>query len=99
MTTDGQKLSYVMDAEPTEENVEKIIGLARDSSTLYCEAYFMDEDMEMARQRHHLTAGLAGRIARRAGVKELVVTHFSPRYTTTERSPAQEAAEEFGTLG
>jgi ribonuclease Z len=55
----------------------------------------MDEDMDRALQRHHLTAKMAGRIAREAGVGELVVTHFSPKYRGAERTPEHEALEEF----
>ncbi len=95
MITKGQKISYVMDVEPSEDNVEKIIGLVKGSNTFYCEAYFIDEDRDRAFERHHLTARLAGRIAREAGVRELVVTHFSPKYLGAERTPEQEALEEF----
>jgi ribonuclease Z len=95
MITEGQKISYVMDAEPSEDNIEKIIGLVKDSNTLYCEAYFMEEDRDRAFERHHLTARLAGRIAREAHVHELVVTHFSPKYRGAECTPGHEALEEF----
>jgi ribonuclease Z len=95
MITKGQKISYVMDTEPSEDNVENIIELVKDSNTLYCEAYFMEEDRDRAFERHHLTARLAGRIAREARVHELVVTHFSPKYRGAERTPEQEALEEF----
>lgn len=95
MKTRGQKIAYVMDAEPDEDNVAKIIDLARDADTLYCEAYFMDADRDRALQRHHLTARLAGKIAREAGVRELVVTHFSPKYMSSGESPEREALDEF----
>jgi ribonuclease Z len=84
-----------MDAEPTDENIEKIIDLVRGSNTLYCEAYFIEADRDRARERHHLTARLAGKIAREGGVDNLVVTHFSPKYRGSESSPEQEAMEEF----
>jgi ribonuclease Z len=95
MITKGQKISYVMDAEPNDENIEKIIDLVRGSNTLYCEAYFMEADRDRARERHHLTARLAGRIAREGCIDNLVVTHFSPKYRGSESSPEQEAMEEF----
>lgn len=95
MITKGQKIAYVMDAEPDEENVERIKGLVRDADTLYCEAYFMEVDAERARERNHLTAKLAGRIAREAGVCELVPTHFSPKYQAHGETPKEEALREF----
>lgn len=93
--TKGQKLSYIVDAAPDEENIEKTIKLVRNSDTLYCEAYFLDADRERAVQRNHLTAKLAGRIAREGGVKNLVVMHFSPKYRNTPDAPVEEAMKEW----
>jgi ribonuclease Z len=95
MITKGHKISYVTDAALSEENIRRIILLVRDSDTFYCEAYFLDKDVERARERFHLTAGAAGRIARESGVKDLVVMHFSPRYRKQNESPAEEASAEF----
>lgn len=93
--TEGQKISYVTDVSPEEENVRKIVRLAEGSDTLYCEACFMEADRERALERNHLTARMAGRIAREAGVKKLVAMHFSPRYRSTPDAPLKEAMEEF----
>jgi len=95
--TKGQKISYVTDVSIFNENITKIIEFVRDSDTLYCEAYFMDEDMDRALNRFHLTAKIAGRTARMAGVKHLVVMHFSPKYRDQAESPADEAMREFRT--
>jgi ribonuclease Z len=67
----------------------------RDADTLYCEAYFLEADAERARERNHLTAALAGRIAREAGVRELVLAHFSPKYRGHGETPEEEALKEF----
>jgi ribonuclease Z len=93
--TKGQKISYIADTSPDDANLERIIPFVRDSDTLYCEAYFLDADMERAVERNHLTAKLAGKIAREAGVKNLTVMHFSPKYKTTPDAPEKEAMEEF----
>jgi len=93
--TEGQKVSYVTDVSPEEENLRKIGELVRNSDTLYCEAYFLDEDRERARERHHLTAKLAGTIARKAEVKDLVVVHCSPKYRDLPGVIEKEAMEEF----
>jgi ribonuclease Z len=93
--TKGQKISYVTDMAIGGQNVEKVIEFVRGSDTLYCEAYFMDKDMDRALNRFHLTAKTSGMIARRAGVKNLVVMHFSPRYLNQADSPADEAMKEF----
>jgi ribonuclease Z len=94
--TKGQKLSYVMDSSPTEENVKKIIELVRDSDVLYSEGYFLEEDIERAKERNHLTARMAGAAAREAGVKRLVLMHYSPKYREREAELLQEAEESFG---
>ncbi|MEW6569669.1 MAG: MBL fold metallo-hydrolase [Nitrospirota bacterium] len=93
--TEGQKISYVTDVSISEHNVKKIIEFVRDSHTLYCEAYFMDKDIDRALKRYHLTAGIAGRIAREAGVKNLVAMHFSPKYRDEINNPENEAMKEF----
>jgi ribonuclease Z len=93
--TEGQKISYVTDVSPVEENVRKIVQLANGSDTLYCEACFMEADRERAFERNHLTAKMAGKIAREAGVKKLVAMHFSPRYRSSPDAPEIEAMEEF----
>lgn len=95
MVTKGQKISYVTDVSLEDENIRKIIEFVRSSDTLYCEAYFMEKDRDRALQRFHLTARVTGRIAREAGVKNLVVMHFSPKYRGEDETPEEEAREEF----
>ena len=63
------------------ENIRKIIILVKDSDTLYCEAYFLEEDTgERGNREASPHCKTAGRIAVEAGVKNLVVMHFSPKY-------------------
>ncbi len=93
--TRGQKLSYVVDALGSEENIRKIMELAKGSDVLYIETYFLDEERERAGKRHHLTAGEAGRIARDADVRRMVAIHFSPRHLNDPEKLIQEARHEF----
>jgi len=76
----GQRLAYVVDLAAHEENVERAVRLAHGADHLFIEAPFADEDAALAQQRRHLTASVAGRIARRAGVRQVIPFHFSPRY-------------------
>jgi len=46
--TKGQKISYVTDVSITDDNIRKIIEFVHNSDTLYCEAYFMDKDIDRA---------------------------------------------------
>lgn len=94
-TSRGQKIAYVVDARYDEENEARIVDLAREADVFYCEAPYLDQDADKARERHHLTARQAGLMARKAGARELVVFHFSPRYTGQGDAIYQEAKEEF----
>ncbi len=93
--TAGQKLSYVVDAIGSDENIKRIKRLAEGSDVLYIEAYFLDDDRKQAKDRYHLTAREAGRIGREAGVKRIETIHFSPRYISTPEKLIQEAYDEF----
>lgn len=93
--TKGQKVSYIVDAVYNDENASRIIDLAGDSDILYCEAAFLDKDGDRAKERYHLTAKQAGILAKKAGVKKLVIFHFSPKYTSNPSELYQEAMEEF----
>ena len=76
--TPGQKIAYVADCCYTRDNVERIVTLAQGADLFFCEAAFLEEDSDKARDKGHLTARQAGLIAREAGVKLLQVFHFSP---------------------
>ncbi|MFZ1990012.1 MAG: MBL fold metallo-hydrolase [Alphaproteobacteria bacterium] len=93
--TAGQKVAYVVDTVFTPQNADKIVAFARAADILYIETTFMDEDVARASDRYHLTAGQAGEIARRAGVRKIVPFHFSPRYLGREDRLRQEALEAF----
>lgn len=89
--TAGQKIAYVSDCRYSRENEEKIVRLAEGADVFFCEAAFLEKDREKAAAKDHLTAGQAGLIARKAGVKSLNVFHFSPRYDKCPEALEQEA--------
>ena len=91
----GQKIAYVVDARHDEENAAKIIELAQGADVLYCEAPYLEADAGKAYDRYHLTARQAGLMARAARVRDLVVFHFSPRYTGQGDLLEREALEAF----
>jgi ribonuclease Z len=72
----GQRMAFVMDTGICDAAVE----LAAGADLLVCEATFASADVDLARRYRHLTAADAGRIARDAGARRLVLTHFSQRY-------------------
>ncbi|MFB3820000.1 MAG: ribonuclease Z [Candidatus Methylomirabilales bacterium] len=94
-TRRGQKLAYVTDAADSSENAARILELARDADLFYCEAGYPERDAERAQQRHHLTAGRAGRLAAAAGARHLAVFHLSPKYREESAGLVAEAMAAF----
>jgi ribonuclease Z len=92
----GQKITYLTDLLGSPENLEKAVGLAQGADILFVEAAFLDRDKETAKTKCHLTAKEAGTLARRAGVKQMILFHFSPRYSDREEEIRKEAMEAFG---
>jgi ribonuclease Z len=76
----GQKIGYVVDTLYSPPNQRKIVELVRDADLFYCESPFLEEDVDQAAKRYHLTARQAGLLGREACVRRLEVFHFSPRY-------------------
>ncbi len=91
----GQKIAYVVDARYDDENEAKIVALAQGADVFYCESPYLDVDAEKARDRYHLTARQAGLLARKAQVRDLIVFHFSPRYTGQGDLLEREAIDAF----
>ncbi|HPC27009.1 MAG TPA: MBL fold metallo-hydrolase, partial [Paludibacteraceae bacterium] len=60
---------------------ESIIPLIQGVDCLYHEATFMEEDAVRAKKTFHSTARQAAEIAKKAGVKKLIIGHYSARYT------------------
>ncbi|MEV5975682.1 ribonuclease Z [Streptomyces sp. NPDC052114] len=72
----GQRFAFVMDTRLCDG----VHALAEDCDMLVIESTFLDEDERLALDHGHLTAGQAARVAAEAGVRHLVLTHFSQRY-------------------
>jgi ribonuclease Z len=59
---------------------EKVAELVKGVDLLYHEATFLNDMQDMAHQTAHSTTVEAGEIALKAGVKRLLIGHFSSRY-------------------
>lgn len=74
-TRKGLKLTYTTDSRPTESIVEN----AKDSDLFICEGMYGEPDkIAKAKEYKHMTFYEAAKMASRAGVKELWLTHYSP---------------------
>ena len=71
----GIKLTYCTDSRPTD----MIVKNAADSDLFICEGMYGEPGMEKkARENKHMTFYEAADMAKRANVKELWLTHYSP---------------------
>ncbi len=72
----GRKIAYCTDTV----FCDNAVSLAMDADLLIHEATFAHRDADLAFQRLHSTSTMAAQTALAAGVKQLIMTHFSPRY-------------------
>ena len=72
----GKSIAYCTDTRPCRAALE----LARDADLLIHEATYTKDLEEEARNYGHSTAAQAARIAREAGARRLLITHFSTRF-------------------
>ena len=87
----GRKVVYTGDSRASRP----VLEAARGADLLIHDATFGDEEVERARETGHATAREAARLARRAGVRELILTHLSARYADDPTLLARQAGEEF----
>ncbi len=73
----GNKVTYSGDTTPCEEMIE----FAEDSTVLIHESTYLNEDADKAAENFHSTSQDAARIAKQSNSKQLILTHFSTRYT------------------
>ncbi len=87
----GKKVSYVVDTR----YFDGLIEFVKDSDVLICEATYEEKLKEMAKEYMHMTSKEAATLAKKAGVKKLVLTHLSQRYEKNPRIILNEAREIF----
>ncbi|HEX2178308.1 MAG TPA: ribonuclease Z [Actinomycetota bacterium] len=75
----GQGFAFVMDTRICDAAIE----LARGADMLVAECTFASAEVSLAAAYGHMTATQAATVAKEAGVRLLVLTHFSQRYPDT----------------
>jgi ribonuclease Z len=85
----GRTLVYSGDTRPNLS----VIEASRGADLLVHEATFGSDELERAKETGHSTAAEAARVALEAGVRRLILTHISSRYT---RDAAELLAEARG---
>lgn len=73
----GRTVVYTGDTRP----VKSIVDVSRGADLLIHDGTLADEMADWAKETKHSTAGEAAKVARSAGVKKLVLTHISSRYS------------------
>lgn len=76
----GDTFAYIVDTRPCQAAIQ----LARGAKILLCESTYLEEHKHLAESYKHLTARQAAEIAKKAGVEQLILTHFSARYQDLE---------------
>ena len=84
----GRKVVYTGDTRPCE----RVVEIARNADLLIHDASFTSELDDWAKETKHSTAREAAEVARKAGVKRLILTHISARYK--DPTPLLEEAKE-----
>jgi len=72
----GQRFAFVMDTR----RCDAALDLADGADMLVCEATFVSGEEDLAEAYGHMTAAQAAALARDAGARLLVLTHFSQRH-------------------
>jgi ribonuclease Z len=76
----GRKFCFATDTLAAPGLAEFACG----SDVFICEGMFSEDLAETAAEKKHLTAAQAARLGREAGVKQLGLIHYSPRYSERE---------------
>jgi len=72
----GKRVVYLTDTSL----VENCYKIAKNADVLVSESTYAHMEEAKAKEKHHLTAGQAALIAKKAKVKKLALMHFSQRY-------------------
>lgn len=79
-TRAGRRVAIITDTRVSD----KVVEFARGADLLIHEATYAASESKQAHERLHSTAAQAAQIAKEAGVKQLMLTHFSTKYANVQ---------------
>ena len=80
-TTMGDSIGYFTDFGFHTATLGRIVPALQGVTTLVCESSYHPDDEELANRNTHLTSVQAAQLGQATQVGQLVLFHFSPRYT------------------
>lgn len=91
-TAAGNSIAYLTDFRADEAERARLAPLLAGVDTLYAEAQYAPEDIELARKYDHSTVTEIAELARMAGVRQYTLLHLSRRYTPAQWRAMRDAA-------
>lgn len=71
---------------------ENLLHLAKGADLLIHEATFSQQERDLAKRNFHSTTTIAAKVAKEAQVRQLILTHISPRYSSDNKLAITEGA-------
>jgi ribonuclease Z len=82
--TPGDSIAYLTDFLLDDAALLHLAQVLQGCDTVVCEAQYRISDEWLAIKNHHMTTGRVAELAKRAGLKRLILFHLSDRYTEAE---------------
>jgi len=83
--TPGESIAYLTDFCLEEAEIERFAPALDGCQTLVCEAQYRHADLDLAQKNRHMTVTNTAKLARKAGVENLILFHISERYNLDEQ--------------
>lgn len=82
--TPGQSMAFLTDFMAVDDEQKRIARHLHGVETLVCECQYRKDDENLARANFHMTTEWVGKLASLVEPRQLLLTHFSERYTPAQ---------------